>query len=208
LPPLRVPVIRALTDRDAPLIGCHGFFLPGKGIPQLIEAVAQLQTTWPRLRLRLVNAEYPVLESAAEISGCRTIASELGVYNAIEWDTMFRPCDECLRVLSGCDLLVLPYDHTAESASGALRGALASGVPTAVPVAIFEEANAAVCHFAGLDAKSLATGIDTLLRDTQERLRLQRSAAVWLAEHDWGALGQRMLGMLMGLRAAAVIRPS
>ncbi len=49
---------RALAAGDAPLIGSYGFFLPGKGLPQLIEAVAALRAEWPCVRLRLVNAEY------------------------------------------------------------------------------------------------------------------------------------------------------
>jgi FkbM family methyltransferase len=201
--PIGTPLVRTLTQSAAPIIGCHGFFLPGKGIPRLIEAVAQLRSTWPYLRLRLVNAEYPVPESATEIAQCRALAESLGLNDAIEWVTAFRPLDECLRALSGCDLLVLPYDHSEESSSAALRGALSSGVPTAVtPVAIFEEANEAVHRFAGVDVKSTTTGIDALLRDTEARTRLQQSASAWLAQHDWGSVAERMLGMLTGLHVA------
>jgi FkbM family methyltransferase len=206
-PPTATPPIRALTEDSAPIIGCHGFFLPGKGISHLIKAVAQLRSTWPRLRLRLVNAEYPVPESAAEIARCRALADSHGLGKAVEWGTTFRPLDECLRLLSECDLLVLPYEHTEESASGALRCALCSGVPTAVtPVSIFAEANEAVYRFTNPDVQSMTVDIDALLRDTQARISLQQSASAWLAEHDWGMLAERMHGMLTGLRAAQPAR--
>jgi FkbM family methyltransferase len=198
-----IPPIRDLTESSAPVIGCHGFFLPGKGISRLLEAVARLRETWPHLRLRLVNAEYPVLQSASEIVRCHELADSLSLAEVVEWDTTFQSADECLRALSTCDLLVLPYDPSEESASGALRRALSSGVPTAVtPISIFDEANEAVHRLPGLDTASVVAGIDTLLRDAPARAKLQSSALAWLLEHDWGGLAERMLGMMAGLRAA------
>jgi glycosyltransferase involved in cell wall biosynthesis len=189
-----------LSDTDAPLIGCYGFFLPGKGIGRLIQAVAQLHRNWPSVRLRLVNAEYPSPDCTAEMARCRELAASLGLDETIEWETAFRPPDECQRLLSECDLLVLPYDHSKESSSAALRGVLSSGVPVAVtPVTIFDEADDAVYRFATLDASSVAEGIDILLRDAQARSRLQQAASVWLAEREWGLVAQRMEGMLTGL---------
>ena len=54
-PPAIMPPVRALTRLGpSPLIGSHGF-LPGEGIPRLIEAVAKLRGDWRGLRLRLVR---------------------------------------------------------------------------------------------------------------------------------------------------------
>ena len=52
------------------------------------------------------------LSRAAEIARCRDLATSLGLEKAIEWHTTFQPIDVCLRTLSECDLLVLPYDHS------------------------------------------------------------------------------------------------
>jgi glycosyltransferase involved in cell wall biosynthesis len=204
--PTSVPPARSFTQRRQPVIGCHGFFLPGKGIPRLIEVVARLRQEWPLLRLRLINAEYPVPESVAEIARCRMLADSLGLADAIEWNTKFQPHDECIRSLSSCDLLVLPYDPTVESASGALRGALSSGVPTAVtPIALFDEAREAVYRFTGLDTASVQNGVELLLRDSQMRTGLQCAASAWLSERDWRRLAERMLGMIAGLYVAKTI---
>jgi FkbM family methyltransferase len=194
---------RALSPSDAPVICCYGFFLPAKGIPRLIEAVAQLRRAWPNLRLRLVNSEYPSPVSVEEIALCRRLAASLDLDDAIEWDTAFHPHDESIRRLSGCDLLVLPYDESKESSSAALRSALSSGVPVAVtPIAIFEEAGAAVHRFPNLDVASMAADIDALLSDHMARARYQESAATWLAERAWDVLARRMSGMLRGLHAS------
>jgi len=196
---------RDLQGRATALIGSFGFFLPGKGIPRLIEALARLRADWPALRLRLVNAEYGYGMSSDEIARCRELAGQYRVESAIEWKTEFLPDDECRRLLAECDLLVLPYDPTKESSSAAVRGALSSGVPVAVtPVPIFTEADGAVHRFAAVDTDAVVQGIDSLLRDRDARQRLQDAAAVWLAERDWDVVARRLNGMLYGLRAQRI----
>ena len=196
--------VRELSAESTPIIGCYGFFLPGKGIPKLVEAFACLRQSWPKLRLRLVNAEYPALASAEEIAKCRALAQSLGVSESIEWRTEFTPNDVSMRELSGCDLLVMPYDHSRESSSAALRGAMASGVPLAVtPIAQFDDVGGAVHRLTGVDVASIVDGVDGLLRDHPARVRLKAAGARWLEENDWGPLGRRMAGMLLGLRASS-----
>ncbi len=195
---------RVLSSRDGALIGCYGFFLPGKGISRLIEAFAQLRLQWPKLRLRLVNAEYPWAGSALEIAECRKLAASLGVEQAIEWETSFKPQERCQLLLSECDLVVLPYDESRESSSAALRGALSSGAPVAVtPVTIFDEADDAVHRFAASDVQSVAAGIAALLHDTPARQRLQIAASQWLSNHQWSVIAERMEGMLTGMYLAS-----
>jgi FkbM family methyltransferase len=197
--------IRTLSRDASIIIGCHGFFLPGKGIRRLLEAIARLSREWSRLRLRLVNAEYPASESTTEIADCRALAKSLGLDARVEWYTTFLPQHECQRLLAECDLLVLPYDATIESASGALRVALASGTPVAVtPISIFDEAQDAVLRFDGVSVASIAEGIDKLLCDTALRERSCAAASSWLAERDWSVLARRMRGMLTGLRDDAL----
>lgn len=194
------PEARALSLGSAPVIGCYGFFLPGKGIPKLIRALAHLRKTWPKIRLRLVNAQYDAGISAEEIDRCKTLATTLGVLDLIDWHTDFQTDDRSLAQLAGCDLLVLPYDESKESASGAVRIALASGVPVAVtPAAIFAELGPAVATFEGFDQSAIDRGIAQLLRDEHTRRAIQKEAESWLQEHDWKGLAVRMCGMLRGL---------
>ena len=200
-------ILNAVVRTASPVIGCFGFFLPGKGIPRLIAAVAKLRQAWPHLRVRLVNAEYPLSVSTEEIARCRVLARELGIEGCIEWHTAFLPTDDALELLGGCDLLILPYDETLESASGAVRIALASGVPVAVtPVAIFEDAGPAVHRFSGMDIAGIVTELDALLCDTAGRQRLKAAASAWLEARSWPSLGRRLRGMVLGLRAERSIR--
>ncbi len=196
-----VPVLRSLAQKDRIVIGCYGFFLPGKGIDRLIKAFAVLRKTWPHLSLQLTNAEYSEV-SHAEIARCRDLACKLGVLGAIEWDTTFHTREESMLKLAQCDLVVLPYDESKESASAALHSAMASGVPIAVtPVSIFNDASEAVFRFATNDVMSLANGIDTLLRDRELRQQIQLAASQWLSNRNWANLSRRLQGMLIGLSA-------
>ncbi len=191
--------VRSLTPQQAPVVGCYGFFLPGKGIDRLIEAAARLRQAWPKLRLRLINAEYSDA-SLREVSRCQELARQLGVADAVEWDTTFHPHEESLRRLRRCDLIVLPYEESMESSSAALRSAMASGVPVAVtPVSIFDEAAEAIHRFARNDVQAIASGIDSLLRDERLRSHLQGRAEQWLAERSWHEVSRRLFGMLQGL---------
>ena len=195
---------RNLPRGSAPLIGCYGFFLPGKGIPLLIESIALLRRQWPAVRLRLVNAEYPVLASSKEIEMCRTLAAKLGIDDAIEWHTEFLPQEGSNRLLSECDLVVLPYYESKESASGAVRVALASGAPVATtPIGLFEELGDAVLKLPNSDVQEFADGLRSLLMDVETRRGLQKAASIWLDEHDWSRIARRLNGILSGLHATA-----
>ena len=108
-PPRELPP-GPVVEGAAPVIGCHGFVLPGKGMPLLIEAVARLRETWPGLRLRMVTALFPAEFSQAELSRCRALAEALGIAGAVEWYTGFLPPQRVLDLLQGCDVLALPYE--------------------------------------------------------------------------------------------------
>lgn len=194
---------RPLSRDDAPVIGSYGFFLPGKGISKLIRALPHLRQEWPRIRLRLVNAEYDSPVSAVEIAACKALAQSIGVDDAIEWNTEFQADNNSLKLLADCDLLVLPYDESNESASGAVRIALASGTPVAVtPAAIFDELGEAVFKFSGFEQNLINQDITRLLRDAQARRQKQDDASAWLSQRQWPILARRLNGLLRGLHAS------
>ncbi len=194
---------RALSRKDAPIIGSYGFFLPGKGISKLIRALPHLRKEWPNVRLRLVNAEYDSPVSVNEIAACKALAQSIGVDDMIDWNTAFQADNDSLALLAECDLLVMPYDESNESASGAVRIALASGTPVAVtPAAIFDELGEAVFRFSGFEQALIDQDIACLLRDQQTRRQKQESASVWLSQRQWPVLARRMNGMLRGLHAS------
>jgi FkbM family methyltransferase len=193
---------RRLGAGAAPRIGCYGFFLPGKGIPVLIEAFRAVRSEWPDGRLRLVNAAYGTAESDAEIAACRSLAERLGVAAHIEWETAFLPHERSLALLADCDLIVLPYQDSTESSSAALRSALGAGVASAVtPLPLFEEARAATLALSGIDAGAIASDLVRYLRADSLRATTERAARTWLVDRSWPAIARRLHGLLSGLHA-------
>jgi glycosyltransferase involved in cell wall biosynthesis/cytochrome c-type biogenesis protein CcmH/NrfG len=199
---LTPPPARPLPSGSAPLLGAYGFFLPLKGFDRLIRALPALRGRWRGLRLRFVTAEYPAAESADALAECRELARSLGVAEAIEWITDYLPNRRSLELLNECDLIALPYQETTESASGAVRVALASRVPVAVtPIRIFDELDGAVLRFAGCEVEDIAVGIATFLDDATARREAIEATGPWLEAHDWKLMAARLQGMAAGIVA-------
>ena len=200
--PLPLRPVRSIEpgSADGPVIGCYGFFLPGKGIDTLIEAFAMLRRAWPEARLLLVNAEYDAQVSRDEIARSRALVASLGLADAVTFETGFLAHHQSLELLAGCDLLALPYAPSKEASSAALRGTLTAGVPVAVtPIDLFAEADAAVFRFDGIDAAAVAAGLDRLLRDPALRAALQDAARGWIAARQWPDVARRLDGLVTGL---------
>ena len=201
-PPPATAIVRALPDDASPVIGCTGFFLPGKGIDTLIAVTARLRKRWPGVRLRLVNAEYNDPASAAEIAACRRLARSEGL--TVEWHTDFVSASEQLDRLRGCDLIVMPYQQSKEAASGAVRAALATGIPVAVtPLPLFDEVADAVFRLPGMTAAPIQLGISSLLDRPERRTALAAAGREWLAARSFPATARRLHGLLQGLAAQA-----
>jgi FkbM family methyltransferase len=200
--PIAGPPIRRLGLDDEVRIGCYGFFLPGKGIGELIAAAAILRRQGRKLRLCLVNADYGTPDSAREIAACRALAEEQGV--PVAWHTDFLPGAESLALLGACDIVALPYQASREASSAALRTALsAGGVVAVTPLSLFDEAAGAVFRLPGSDPAGIAAGLAELIDDTALRARTREAAARWLAERAWPDIAARLQGMLRGLVRAA-----
>ncbi|MHC1481552.1 glycosyltransferase [Frateuria aurantia] len=184
---------RRITEADTEiLIGAYGFMLPHKGFLELVRAVGALQASWPSIRLRMVTAQYPIPESESYLQACRDAAATFPALE-LEWHTDYLPNAESMDLLRDCDLVVLPYLETTESASGALRNAMASRAPVMVsPIAFFDEAGEAVLRASARTAEALANSIRTALLDLPARRKVKRNALRWLRARDWTAMSRRL----------------
>jgi glycosyltransferase involved in cell wall biosynthesis len=188
---------RRLAPTDKLLIGSYGFFLPAKGLSELVQALAVLRRDWPRARLRLVNAESGASESADEIANCQRMLHKLGLAGAVEFHTDFLPIERSLALLADCDVLALPYQASRNSCSGAVRMALAAAVPVVVtPLPLFDEVGEAVARLPGLDPVAIAEGLAALLDSTERRNALTIVGECWLHEHLWPSVAMRLGGLM------------
>ena len=196
----QAPWPKRFGSHDAPIIGCHGFFFRHKGIDKLIQAVAMLRQQWPNLKLRLVNAQFPGEGHEAYILECKALARSLGIYDAIEWYQDFMPIEQINDLLAGCDLIVLPYSESTDSASGAVRVSLASMAPlVATRVKIFAELGDAAAWADNNEPEVLADVIDELLSSPEKRRTVQAAMHEWLSAHDWGRVAGTLENLIQGL---------
>lgn len=200
LPPLS-PSERAERGLEGKkIIGSYGFLLPHKGVQQLIQAFAQLAKKDETLHLLLLNSLYPIIDSEQEKQACDALIDKLGIAKRVTFITDFLPDTECLARLQTADLIVYPYQHTQESASGAVRIGLAAGRPVAVtPLPIFDDVAGAVHVLLGTDSEALANGIKRLLTDPEEISRQMAKTQQWVASREWALLSVRLLNLIDSL---------
>lgn len=114
---------------DVVTLGTFGFLYPHKNIPLLIEAFALARSFMPDLRLVLLTAVRDDPETLKERARVELTIEALGLGDAVEADFAFLPDDQALERLRACDFLCFPYGFSPESASGAVRMALAADRP-------------------------------------------------------------------------------
>ena len=151
--------------------------------------------------LHMVNAEYPIEESAALVRQVRTKISTLGLSKHIRLTTDFLADGESLAHLSEADLIVYPYQETAESSSAAVRFGLASMRPVAVtPLAIFEDVEGAAYRLPGFTSAKLAEGLKSLIEDlasgSHQTVKTAQFAQAWCLAHRYSEISTRLLSML------------
>jgi glycosyltransferase involved in cell wall biosynthesis len=192
-------------------IATYGFFLPHKGLPQLVDALHLLRAAGRDVRLKMVNAEYPADVSRDLVAAVKEQASRLGIAGHIEFLTDFAEDQESLTRLHAADLIVFPYQNTGESSSGAVRYGLASGKPVAVtPLAIFDDVRRATLQLPGETAAELAAGLAQIIDDMRTaapHVEATRQAAdAWRSAHRYSRLGGRLSNMMRALYQSQAAR--
>jgi len=188
-------------------IASYGFFLPHKGLLELIESISLLHQSGKKVHLKMFNAEYPAEKSATLIHQAKEYITFLGLDDWILLSTEYLPDDESMTLLGEADLIVYPYQLTNESSSAAVRHGLASGKPVAVsPIAIFDDVASAVLRLPGhtpsLIAQGISEVIDAIGNDSENIRDRKREAEKWCAAHRYPILGNRLYGMLYGISRA------
>ena len=122
-------VTPAGSDESVFTVACFGFFLPPKGIYELLQAFSAAAFVNPSLRLKLINSLYDIPESHTYAAECIRFLRHRGLSDRVMISTGFLDQDTIVRELADSDLVVLPYTHSTESSSAAIRLPLASLTP-------------------------------------------------------------------------------
>src|SRR5205807_816169 len=128
---------------------------------------------------------------------CRQTIDRLGLRESVTLVTDYLSDERAQALLQTAELIVYAYQHSQESASGAVRFGLASGRPVAcTPLSIFDDVSGVVHRLPGISAADLARGIAELLDDRQKLERLAERQTALLATNNWPALSARLWNML------------
>ncbi len=186
------------------VLASYGFFLPHKGLLELIDTMHILVKKGFNVSLKMVNAEYPVAVSKELIKEAAKMIEATGLTEYIELIPDFLPDEASLTHLSSADLILFPYQETGESSSAAVRYGLASGSPVAVtPLKIFEDVDQAVYKLSGFTPSEMAESIIQIITEIQDdsitAQQQHSSAAKWCETHRYSKLGERLENMLCAL---------
>jgi glycosyltransferase involved in cell wall biosynthesis len=185
---------RFFPDAD-PVVACFGFLLPNKGVRELIRAFARLWRDQPKAHLLL----FPMAESQDEHDACKAEIAAAGLEQAVTFDVDFLNEDTILARLGAADVVVYPYQHTQESASGAIRLGLASRTPVArTPLAIFSDVETVTHALPDGSPEAIAEGLADLLADPGLLEDLERRQNDWLETHSWARLSRRLADLIRG----------
>ncbi|MDR2522141.1 MAG: glycosyltransferase [Synergistaceae bacterium] len=207
----------SFTSRQAPeqhaskKISTYGFFRPGKGLEEIIDAFTLLTQDIPDLEMIMVNARCDGGEGISNqlMKNCLDKIEKLGLREKVKIIADYLENDASLRHIRETDLLVLPYQPDSQSTGSAVRTGLSSGIPAAVtPLPIFSDLLGAVFTLPGFSAPEIAEGIKDILRTISENgskaRQTQKEAAMFRKTHDFSIvasyLEHRMSALSLGAR--------
>ena len=183
-----------------PVIASYGFLMPHKGIQELILAFNAILGKYPDAALLLVNAAYSDQVSGSEKVQCHALIEKLDLGARVSLITDFLSSEQSMLLLQASDVIVYPYQHSGESASGAVRYGLSSLRPIlTTPLPIFDDVKGMTARSAGVRPLQLAQGLEKLLDSPEEQQRLVALQQAWLDEHSWKVVAERFANMIIGL---------
>ncbi|WP_198290255.1 glycosyltransferase [Methylosinus sp. LW4] len=195
--------IRAMLGLSTfnPVIATYGFLLPGKGLPEIILAFAQLLGKYPAAILIMVNSLYGKnAVSQQELALCKNLVAGLHIEDKVIIIPDFLDDSDSMTLLQAADVSVFGYQQTGESASGAIRYGLSALRPVVTtPQSIFQDVVDFSHQARGCGASDIADAISEVLENAELRERLLDRQRAWLDEHDWSNVAERFSNMAIGL---------
>ena len=167
------------------VLGTFGFLLPHKGQIQLVEAFERLPG-WDELLLLCATRE----GSGKMEKKINSLIKEKGLEGRVKLVTDFLDDEVAIATLAKCELLAFPYQNTNESASGAVRMGVASGVPIVVsPIPIFDDIEGAI-KMRGKSVDDIVASISML---SEEDLKSSRKSITELRDSlQWSEVARRI----------------
>lgn len=168
------------------VIGSYGFLLPHKGIHEMIKAMDLIRKQIPDALYMPVCSIYDCSESKDYYKQCCELISELGLEKNVKMITSYLSNDESMKYLQACDLLVMPYGYSKESASGAVRFCLAADRPVIASASpIFDEVRNYVYTVEKISPERLAEVVANISEDIILQNSLVNKQREYVKKNSW-----------------------
>jgi glycosyltransferase involved in cell wall biosynthesis len=164
------------------IIASYGFFLPKKGLLELLTAFNILIKKGADIELLMINSEYSNSASKSLITAANKFIVNEKIDQRVTLITDFLDEEKSLALLQKAHLLVFPYQE-GDGPSAAVRMGIASGVPVAVtPLPTFDDLEDVVFRLPGIDPQSVAIGLEQILNNEKALAEMKAKAAQWSDE--------------------------
>jgi len=173
--------------------------LPHKGIKEVIQATALIKKEIPDVLYMPVCALHPASESYELLKECREEIERSGLKENVKMITDYLSNDESMKYLQACDVVVMPYKPTQESASGAVRFCLAAQKPLVTSSQhIFDEFSNYAVRIKDVNPEEIACGIKEALQ-AETAKKLVQKAREYIEKTSWHKTAEKFYDLYCSL---------
>jgi glycosyltransferase involved in cell wall biosynthesis len=176
-------------------IGTFGFLYPHKNLLGLVDAVARVREFIPHIRLKALTCVKEDSPSRLERARVEALVEMLGIEDAVSLRFDFLEDEEIIDELKQCDLLCFPYHQSSESATGAVRLALAADRPVLCSDSTVLSDVRAFSHVStGVSRDALAEAIIVLACHGDLRGLHDEERRKFVRDHNYKQIATRVVG--------------
>lgn len=189
---------KKLEIKSNHILGSYGFLFPHKGFKKVIEAVSQLKEQYPDILYFMVCSLYESENSKRYLEECKRAVCTLGLQENVLLIHNFLKPEESMKLLQACDILLLPYDKTNESASGAVRFCVAANRPIITTQQdIFLEYEDCTYQIKENSPRKIVKAVNTLMNEQIQKEYLEKISKK-AEELNWNRIGRRYIDLYGG----------
>lgn len=180
------------------VLGSYGFLLPQKGILENIRALPALKEKYNDILYIVVCALHESEVSKRYLADCKKTVEKLHLQENVRFVTDYLSNEESVRYLHACDVLLMTYLPSMESASGAIRLCIAAQRPViTTKQEIFEEFADCTWQIRENAPGMVAEAVWKMLNKTVEQEYLQKIKDR-IAETSWEKTSKKYLEIYKG----------
>lgn len=190
---------KKLGIKASVVVGSYGFLIPHKGILEAIQSIAILKKTIPDILYMPVCSLSGGNDSELYFKQCSAEIEKLGLQDNVKMITDFLPNDESMKYLKACNVMVMPYKPTQESASGAVRFCIAAARPmVTTKQKIFDEFKDCAHRIEETTPELIAEGIRQALNPSVGN-ELVKNEKAYMMKTSWYATADKFYELYKGM---------